>query len=392
VIRGDAPTASGPLARAWLWLGGFWGRRELQVLGLNLAVHALVQAAALQFMPLASFSRLSLHDGNTYYRIAQNLWSAQPVEQYTWHKRILHVLLGRFLIPWNMELSFLAAGILAASLSAVYFYRIAARHVEHPFKLTLLYSALPWLFFPAHHALNEPLLMLTLLAGYYYYTEGRLGACTVSYALALLTKELAAFPALAVGLLILRRWGWRKALLFATAVLPMGVYCLAYGLRWGDCAWCLKTGEAPGSESFFSVRTGFYWMVRTLLQGTNSSANPTVALAYDIGNQALNLLLIVFSATALVLLWRRRWYDLAFVNTLPFLPLLFLGETQYNLNSSVGRKYLLLATAMLAYDRWAGGETRGRKIGYGVVMGGMLALGILWTFLYSKFFVYYKFF
>jgi len=72
--------------------------------------------------------------------------------------------------------------------------------------------------------------------------------------------------------------------------------------------------------------------------------------------------------------------------------LLFLGETQYNLNSSVGRKYLLLATAMLAYDRWAGGETRGRKIGYGVVMGGMLALGILWTFLYSKFFVYYKLF
>jgi len=377
-------------ARALARLRGFWGPRERQILALNLAAHALVQAAAMLFMPLPFFSRLSLHDGNTYYRIAQHLWSPQPVEQLTWHKRILHVLLGRFLIPWDMELSFLAAGILAASLSAVYFYRLAARHTEHPFRLALLYSALPWLFFPAHHALAEPLLLLTILAGLYYYLEGRLAACTVSFALALLTKELAAFPALAVGLLILYRWGWRRALLFGAALLPMAAYCLAYGLRWGDCAWCLKTGEVPGSESLFSSRSGFYWMAHTLIHGTNSSANPAVALAYDIANQVLNLALIAGAILGLALLWRGRLRDLALVNTIVFLPLLFLGQTQYNLNSSVGRKFLLLATLLLACDRWVGGGGRGRRIAYGLVIAVMLALGILWVFLYSKFFVYYK--
>jgi hypothetical protein len=289
-----------------------------------------------------------------------------------------------------MELSFLVVGIVAASLSAVYFYKIARHYTEHPIRLTLLYSALPWLFFAAHHALTEPLMMLTILAGYYYFLQERVVACTASFALALLTKELAAFPALAVGLLILRRWGWRRALLFSTALIPLGVFCLVYGLRWGDCLWCLKLGS--GVEGFFSWRTGFYWMAHTLIHGTNSSANASVALVYDIGNQILNGALLCSTLVSLYVLWQRGPRELAFANTLVLIPLLFLGEAQYNLNSSVGRKFLLVSLTILAYARSVSSGRWMRSFGYWLAAAGMLALGILWTFLYAKFFVFYKLF
>ncbi len=119
------------MTEVWARLRGFWGKEELQTLGINLATHTLVQIVALQFMPLPYYSRLSLHDGNTYFRIAQNLWPMQPMAHYTWHKRILHVLLARVAIPWNLELSFLVTGIVTASLSAVYFYKIAKRYAVH---------------------------------------------------------------------------------------------------------------------------------------------------------------------------------------------------------------------------------------------------------------------
>jgi len=388
---------NGYSGRDWLMrirarLRGFWGQAELQILGINLALHALVQLVALQFMPLPYYSRLSLHDGNTYYRLAQNLWPVQPLNQLSWHKRILHIVIGGHSIPWNMELSFLVVGIVAASLSAVYFYKVARRYAEHPFRLTLLYSALPWLFFAAHHALTEPLLMLTVLAGYYYFVEERDLACTAAFALALLTKELAAFPALAVGLLILYRRGWRRALLFSTVLIPLAGFCLLYGLRWGDCLWCLKLGEGHPSEGFFSPRTGLYWMVHTLIYGTNSSANPTVAMAYDIGNQILNVTLLVSTALGVYLLWQRGQTDLAFVNTFALVPLWFLGSAQYNLNSSVGRKFLLVSLLILAYDRWVDSSRRTQRVGYWLIIAGMLALGILWTFIYAKFFLLYKVF
>ncbi len=374
----------------WSRLRGFWGKKELQSLGINLVVHTLVQIAALQFMPLPYYSRLSLHDGNTYYRIAQNLWPSQPMAHYTWHKRILHVLLARVAIPWNLELSFLVTGIVAASMSAVYFYKIAKRYVAHPFRLTLIYSALPWLFFAAHHGLSEPLLMCTLLAGYYYFLEGRYAACTLAFALALLTKELAAFPALAIGLLLLRRRKWRDALRFGAALIPLLGYCLLYGLRWGDCAWCLKLGQGNPVQAFFSLRTGLFWMVHTLIYGTSSSAHPTVAVLYDILNQALNVISLTLLTFGVYQLWERGVRELAFINTILLVMVFFLGEEMYKFNHCVGRKFLLLAPVILAYAPQVDDARRGLRMAYWLALVGMLSLGTLWTFMYAKFFLFYR--
>ena len=372
---------------------GFWGRDERGVLGLNLALHVLVQIVALSFMPLPYYSRLSLHDGNTYFRIAQNLWPPQPIEQVVWYKRILHLLVGRFALPWNVELSFLVVGIVAASLSAVYFFKIAEHHTAHPFRLTLIYSVLPWLFFAAHHSLTEPLMMLTFLAGYYYYLQDRILTSAVAFGLGILAKELVLFPALAVGLLILYRRGWRKALLFSVSLIPLMLFWLAYAWRWNEPLWYLKLGEGHGQDSFFSLRTGLYWMIDTLVHGTQSSANPTVAFLYDVGNQALNVVLLISTAVGVYWLWRKGPRDLAFANTLMLVPLWFLGEAQYNLNSSVGRKFLLVSLVILAYDRLLDGSRHGLwRAAYWLTIAGLLALGILWIFLYAKFFTVYKLF
>ena len=370
---------------------GFWRRDERGVLGLNLALHVLVQIVALLFMPLPYYSRLSLHDGNTYFRLAQNLWPPQPIEQLVWHKRILHLLLGRFALPWNAELSFLVVGILAASFSAVYFFKIAKHYTAHPLGLTLIYSVLPWLFFAAHHSLTEPLMMLTFLAGYYYYLQDRILMSAVAFGLGILAKELVLFPALAVGLLILYRRGWRRAILFSTALVPLAGFVVLFALHWGDLLWYFKLGSSV--EGFLSRRSGLYVMVDTLIRGTNSSANPTVALIYDIGNQALNVALLIGSAAGVYWLWRKGPRDLAFANTLMLVPLWFLGEAQYNLNSSVGRKFLLVSLVILAYDHLLNGSRHGlRRAAYWLTIAGMLALGILWTFLYAKFFTVYKLF
>ena len=370
---------------------GFWGRDELKVPGVNLLIHIVVQIVALQFMPLPYYSRLSLHDGNTYYRIAHNLWSQRPITLLSWHKRILLPLLGRFMIPWNPELSFLLVGIVAASLSAVYFYKIAKHYGNYPLRLTVLYSVLPWLLFAAHHSLNEPMLMLFLLAGYYYYLIERDLACTVSIALALVSKELAALPALAIGILYIRQRGWRRALLFGAALIPFTGFCLAYGVRWNDLCWCLKETPAIDIEDQFSWKTGLWWMYQAILNGTGSSANPTVALAYDVLNQVLNLVVVASAGLGVYLLSKTN-KQLAFFNAMCVIPLWFLGRNQYMLNSSLGRQFLMGSLVILAYDRWMGLPNRVLRVAYWLAIAGMLALGILWTLLYAKFFVFYKFF
>ncbi|MGQ9494140.1 MAG: hypothetical protein ACUVR2_10305 [Anaerolineae bacterium] len=305
---------------------GFWGRDELRILGINLAMHIAVQLFAMIWMPLPYFSELSLHDGNMYYRIAQNLWPPQPITLLSWHKRILLPVLARIVFPWDLHISFLLLGIGAASLSAVYFFKIARHYTRHPLPLTLLYSALPWLFFAAHHGLNEPLLMLFLLAGFYDYLQDRPWAYTACFALAMLSKELAALPVLAMAVLLWRRDGWQRALAFATvALVPFGVFCLMYGLHWGDCLWCLKESPENPLENSFSWKTGLWWMYLTLRTGTRSSANPTVAWAYDVLNQVLNVCLLLATAIGTYRL-RRLDRELFLYNTIVAVPLLFLGR------------------------------------------------------------------
>lgn len=370
----------------------FWGREERQILAINLGVHTLVQLIALQFMPLAYYSRLSLHDGNTYFSIAQDLWRAQPIEQFSWHKRFLHVLVARLLIPWNLELSFLVAGIVAASLSAVFFYKVVRRFTNQPFRLAVLYSALPWLFFAAHHGLSEPMLMLTVLAGYYYFFEERYGCCTVAFALALVTKELAAFAALGVGLLMIRRRGWLRTLSFGAALIPLVAFCALYGWRWNNCTWCLVMADWNAPEGFFSPRTAIYWIAYWIGHPPASSANVTVAFYYNLANQALNVISLVVFGYAVYAVWRRGLWELAFMSAVLFVMVFFLGELMYQFNHCVGRKFLLLAPSLVAYDGWIADQAGWKRLGYWLLIVGLLALGMLWTFMYAKGFLHYKLF
>ncbi|MGC8786789.1 MAG: glycosyltransferase 87 family protein, partial [Anaerolineae bacterium] len=293
------------------------------------------------------------------------------------------------------HVSFLIIGIGAASLSAVFFYKIAARYTRHPFQLAVFYSLLPWLFFAAHHGLNEPLLMLFLLAGFYYYLQDRPWAYSACFALAMLSKELAALPVLAMSVLLWRRHGWRRVMTFAAvALLPFATFCLAYGVRWGDCLWCLKESPENPLENSFSWKTGFWWMYLTLRTGTKSSANPHVALAYDVLNQVLNVLLLLAVGIGTYRL-KRLDRELFLYNAIVAMPLLFLGRNQYMLNSSLGRQFLIAALVLIGFDRMnLRGSSFGKRCSVVAffVAAGMLFLGILWLFLYSTFFVHHKLF
>jgi hypothetical protein len=376
---------------------GFWDRDERGVLGLNLALHVLVQIVALLFMPLPYYSRLSLHDGNTYYRISQNLWPDQPITLLSWQKRILLPALATVVFPWERHLSFLIIGVGAASLSAVFFFKIAKRYTKHPFRLTILYSLLPWLFFAAHHGLNEPLLMLFLLAGFYYYLEDRPWVYTACFALAMLSKELAALPILAMTVLIWRRDGWRRALTFGPiALFPFALFCLVYGAHWGDCAWCLKESAENPLENSFSLKTGFWWMIQTLRTGTHSSANPTVALWYDVVNQMLNVGLLAATAVGIIRL-RKVNTELLIYNAIIAVPLLFLGRNQYALNSSLGRQFLIVSPALLGFDSMLAFKDQTKwvplnRLAFFMVIGATILLSSFWILLYSKFFLVHRLF
>jgi hypothetical protein len=373
---------------------GFWGREERLILGLNLAMHALIQCIAVALMPLAYFSELSLHDGHVYYSISEQLWPEAPIWLLSWHKRILLPVLANVTFPWDKHVSFLIIGVGAASLSAVFFYKIARQYVDHALEVSVLYSALPWLVFSAHHALSEPLMMLFLLAGFYYFLGNRPWMYTGCFALALLSKELALLPILAMGVLVGRRYGWRRAAGFALAVLPFGLFCLAYGLHWGDCLWCLKESPENALENSFSWKTGLWWMYRTLRVGTESSANRSVAFWYDVANQALNLAVLVLSGLGLARL-RRIDSELFIYNLIVVVPLLFLGRNQYMLSSSLGRQFLVGALVMISLGNRRGpAEEKTSWLAirplFVASLIGMILLGGFWIVLYSRYFVYYE--
>jgi hypothetical protein len=370
----------------------FWGREERVVLLGNMTVHLVVQLFALTLMPLAYYSELSLHDGAAYYLISQNLLPIHPLFELHWHKRILQPVLANIVFPWNRNVSFMLIGIGAASLSAVFFYKIAKKYSQHPITFTAIYSLLPWLFFSAHLGLNEPILLLFLLAGYYYYTEGRPWSYALCYALALLTKEVAIIPIFAITVLIWKRYGWKRAVVFVPIVLPFGIFCLAYGLHWNDCLWCIR--NTP--ENSFTWQTGVWWMFIALKTGTQSSANPIVSFVYDLMNQILNLCVLVTIVYGIFQL-RRIDFDLMLYNVLISVPLLFLGYHIYTLNADMGRQYLIGCLAILGLDRPLTKMTMGRYkplSRYTLLLSliGMLGLSVFWIVLYSGFFFHHKIF
>jgi Gpi18-like mannosyltransferase len=370
----------------------FWGQEERLVLAGNLAVHLLVQLFALIWIPLADFSELSIHDGAAYYRISQNLFPVQPLFGFHWHKRILLPLLANFAFPWERHISFLVIGIGAASLSAVFFYKIAAKYTQHPVRLTVIYSALPWLFFSAHLGLTEPLLLLFLLAGYYYFLEDRPWGYTLCLALALLSKETAVLPIMAMTILIWKRHGWKRVAVFLPAVLPFGIFCLAYGYHWNDCLWCAR--NTP--DNSFTWQSGLWWMVMGVINGIHSTSNPAVTFLYNLVNQILNLSVLVAIGTGIFRL-RKTNFDLMLFSLLVTIPLFFLGRNVYTFNPDMGRQFLISCLVILGFDNVFQGFPllRSKRIGkylFFLLLTGMFGLSYFWILLHSGYFVSHKIF
>jgi hypothetical protein len=373
-------------------LRAFWGTAEVQVLLGNIVLHVLIQILGLALMPLAEFSELSDYDGAAYYRISYTLWPDQPIYLLHWHKRILMPLLANLVFPWERHISFLVIGIVAVSLSAVYFYKIASKYSQHPLILTVLYSMLPWLFYSAHVGLAEPLLMLFLLAGYYYYTENRPVGYTICFALALLTKEIAVIPLLALTILIWKRYGWRRVLSFLIAVLPFGLFCFVYGLHWDDCMWCAKNSP----ENSFTWQSGFWWIWVSLKAGSGISNNPVATLIYDLINAGLSSGTLAVIALGIYRL-RRVDIDLMLYNLLIYLPLLFLGYNLYSHNTNMGRQYLISSMVIIGFGGILSGlespkNQRLKKAAVATLLAGEFALGIFWILVHTGYFLDHKLF
>lgn len=370
----------------------FWGYVEKRILIVNLAGHIAITLIGLLFMPLPFFSEFSLHDGNTYFQIAQNLWPDHPFTNLSWHKRILLPVLANLTIPVDKHLSFLVLGILPTSISAVFFYKIASRFSQQALALSWIYSSLPWLVFSAHHALNEPLMMFFLLAGFYYFLENRPILYIPLYALAILSKEIAIFAVISLGIIILIKKGVKPAILFSLSLLPFAFFCLVYGFLWKDCNWCLQVE----SVNSFSWKPGLVWIWRSLFDYVPSSANLQIARLYNLFNQVLNLTLLTFVTVGIVRLQR---YDkqIFWYSTLLTIPLFFLGPYIYSLNVNLGRQFLISSLALIGYSKAIEIHPSTNKIitKQSLLIGiiaGSLTLSMLWIIMYSKYFIYHKIF
>ncbi len=370
----------------------FWEPIERRVFAINLAVYLGLTLLALIFMPYPFYSEHSLHDGHLYFTISQNLLPDQPIANLSWHKRILQPLLANLVFPSERHLSFWLLGVIPASLSAVYFYKIARRYTENALPLTWVYSFLPWLLFSALHSLSEPLLMLFLLAGFYYYLQNQFWLALPAYALAALTKEVALLAIAALTLVILWKDGWKRAAIFSLAIVPFGSFCLVYGYHWGDCLWCARVEPNNG----LSWIPGVWWIFRTFIEYPASSANPTIAFLYNSFNQFLNLALLALVAVGI---FRLRALDkslLIYCGALS-LPLYFLGPDVYSLNVNLGRQFLISSLALIGYADLFSPQNRfgrwiARPVGMFLVLLSPLLLAFLWIMMYSKYFLYHKFF
>jgi Gpi18-like mannosyltransferase len=369
----------------------FWRREERLVLAGNLLIHLLVQFLALSLIPLANFSELSIHDGGAYYKISQNLFPINPNYGFHWHKRILLPLLANLAFPWERHISFLIIGIGAASLSAVFFYKIARKYSQNPLRLTIIYSALPWLFFSAHLGLTEPLLLLFLLAGFYYYLEDRPWGYTLCFALALLTKETAVIPIMAMAILIWKRHGWKRAAVFLPVAIPFGIFCLAYGYHWSDCLWCAR--NTPGNS--FTWQSGLWWMAMAVINGAHSTSNPTVSFLYNLANQLLNLAVLTAIGIGIYQL-RKIDFDLLLYCLLITVPLFFLGRNVYTFNPDMGRQFLASSLVLLGFDnvfeKCFLRNKRTSRFLFFLLLTGMFGLSFFWILLHSGYFVSHKLF
>lgn len=349
----------------------------------SLVLHIVVQLLLNTILPLPFYSELNNHDGTVHYAISLNPLPDAPEFTVKRYQRALLPLLVWALFPWDRHFGFAAINIVAVSLAATYFYLIMQEHAEDDstaLRLVFLCATTPYLFASAHMGLTEPLMLVALLAGYFHARRGELWPASAAYALAMLTKEIALLPVLAEFVLLVRRVGLRRSLPASlpllASFLPVGLWYLLVGLRWGDLFWML--GGTEGQTGFAPAA------IVDILR--NPPAVASVPPIFFIVNQMANILLLGLIIAGLYGMRRSR--PLVIWVGLSVFPLLFLGRAVYEYNFDIGRQALPAVLLFAALRRsWL---LRDGRLCWPAI-GGLLVLSLFWTLYYARLFVFYKF-
>jgi len=346
---------------------------EARIFLVSLAVHLLFQVPLNAAMPFAYYSELSEGDARAYFPISLHPFPAQPAFSPNKYRRIVLPLLAR-MFPGERHLAFLIVGVVAASLAAVFFYRIARGSSAHARELTLLFAAVPYLFAGAHLGYTEPLMVAALLAGYDSVNRGRLCLGTACFAFAMLSKEIAVFPVLALFVVSTIGREWRKAAHTVLALALPTVYYLAVGLRWGDVLWLLR-GDVERANVGFTP-----WVIAQLLRAAPREPLPFL-LALD---QMANIALL---AVLILAIWKLAGQRHLFVYlALSCVPLLFLGPAVVYYNWHVGRQALIAPLSLLGLDAVI---PRLRPLLWLVLLL-MLGMSVYQSLFWAKFFWFHK--
>ncbi len=317
----------------------------VKIFAISLVLHLLLQIPLNLIVPYEYYSELSMGDANAYFDIARDPFPEQPVFSPNKYRRILLPMTVYLFFSWNPYLGFFLLDILAVSVAAVLFYMIARHYTRHPFELTLIFAAVPYVFASAHLGYTEPVMVALLLAGYYaLILQQNVWQATLWCALAVLAKEIAIFPVAALILIYTIKRGPRKSWPLALSVLPAALYYLALGIYWDDLLFMVH----PESETSRSnLGTSIGEAVRLLLSPADQDHVPPWFLVL---NQIANLGLFAF--LGLCVYWLRKERDLFWFAAVSYVPLLFMGWAVIFLNWHVGRQALILPLVLLGLDRF----------------------------------------
>jgi hypothetical protein len=345
---------------------------EGKIVWVSLLGHLIVHALLLMCMPLAYYSELNGHDGDSYYVLSQNPIPAHPAYALMRYKRVSFSLFAWMAWPWDQHIGFAIVGIGGAALANLYFYRIASRYSSSALRLTLIFAFSPYLFAAAHVALPDPLSIAMVLAAFYYLLNDQFVELTLCSGFALLFKEVSAVSILAMAVIWGWRHGWKRAGLYLVlAGLPTLAVVIVYAIAWHDALWYLKEG-----------RTTLVPAPLTLLQ-ILTAPNSGLLVRVD---SLINMGILALLAYAL---WRLRRIDatlLAFL-FISIVPLLFLDERQYQSDFDMVRQYMVAAPALVAFsaavDRLSNWVFR-------LFLAGMGIYALYYILSVSKFFITYK--
>ena len=354
--------------RLWMWIRSIEGK----IVWLSVGGHSVLHVLLLLFMPLAYYSELNGHDGDSYYALAQTPLPLHPAYTLMRYKRIFFPLFAKLTWPWDPHIGFAIAGIVGAALANLYFYRIASLYTPKPLRVTLVFAFSPYLFAATHIALPDPLSVAMVLAAFYYLLKNQFVEMTICSALALLFKEVAAVSILALAILTYRRMGLKRAALYLILVgLPTLVVVITYAHAWNDWLWYLK-------ESRTTLVPAPVTLIKLLL-----NPGSTLIVRFDSLINMGVLTLLGYS------LWRLRHDNrmiLIFV-ILSIIPLLFLDERQYASDFDMVRQYMVAAPALLVFTA---GINRLRRSVFYMLLCGMSAYAMYYILSTATFFVHYK--